>query len=122
MRLCVFVEQHSHWQDKIQKRADSGKDLAPKQREKFEAWKLGCQPRLVFSKDKKVVISEASKVKPDCIAIQLIMSDDPTQLQVISSSGVAYRLKLLSGFKKTGPEFLQAWFLTFLYIHSGTQN
>ncbi len=108
VRICMFVNEREKWQEKIEKRAVIGKNLAPKQQQKYDAWCLTCDPRLVFSKSKQELITESAKVKKDCISIQLHLSDEANKLRVTASSGNTYRLVLLRGQHDGNEAALQA--------------
>ena len=108
LRICMFISEHEKWQQKIEKRAVIGKNLAPKQQQKYDAWCLTCNPRLVFSKSKQELITDPARVKPDCISIQLHLSDEPDKLQVTTCSGNTYRLVLLRGQHDGNEAALQA--------------
>lgn len=107
MKICIYVDEHTSWKEKIEKRALIGKNLTPAQQAKYDAWLCRCEPRLVFSKARRCLVRDAKQVKADCIAIQLRLSDDPEKLQVLTTSGDVYRLVLLNGFKKVSPNCLK---------------
>ena len=90
------------------KASSNRKNLAPKQQQKYDAWCLTCNPRLVFSKSKQELITDSARVKPDCISIQLHLSDEPDKLQVTTCSGNTYRLVLLRGQHDGNEAALQA--------------
>ena len=95
MRVCRYIDQYTGWQSKIEKRAQIGKDLTASQQLKYDQWKMGNDPRMIFSQERKKLVSEACQVKKDCIALQLHLAPEPENLLVTSSSGVKYRLALL---------------------------
>ena len=99
MRICLFIEQYESWQNKIQQRATLGRDLTRTQQEKYDQWLLGTNPRLVFSREKQKLITEASQVQGDCIALQLHLSAEAENLKVTASGGAQFRLVLLKSDK-----------------------
>ena len=74
-----------------------GRNLTGRQREKYEAWRLRREPRFIFSKDAKVLVTESSRVNDECIALQLHLSDEPKDLKVTAANGEQYQLVLLRG-------------------------
>ena len=105
LRLCQFCTSYQAWQNRIAKRAQSGKSLTKTQQDRFDVWKLNNEPKYVFSKDRKKQVFEARHVKDgDAIALQLHLSDDPESLQVSTSSAARYRLRLLTSDKADVPE------------------
>ena len=104
LQVCIFVTEHGDWQKKIAKRSAEGKELTKSQKEKFQAWELRCEPRLVFSKDKKKQLTDAKQIRRDksCVALQLHLSDEPERLQVTASNGERFQLLLLKGHQCTG--------------------
>eukprot|EP00438_Fugacium_kawagutii_P013863 Skav228403 [mRNA] locus=scaffold3824:14733:31266:- [translate_table: standard] len=96
MKICVYVDEHAGWKEKIEKRAALGKDLTSTQQTRYDEWLCRCEPRLVFSKTRRCLVRDAKQVKADCVAIKLCLSEDPEKLQVVTTSGDVYRLVLLT--------------------------
>ena len=108
LKICQFIEQNASWQARIDKRSSEGKELTQTQQSRYDAWLLGCEPRLVFSKERQKLVTDAGQIKDDCICLTLHLSDDPDKLLVTSSAGKEYRLVLLKGSKSEEDAGLEA--------------
>lgn len=97
IRVAQFVDDSQRWQEKIMKRDSAGKSLTRAQLEKYNQWKLGHNPKIIFDRTKRRCITDAKQVNKDCFAVQLHLSEEAAQLELSACTGSRFRLLLLRG-------------------------
>ena len=107
VQICQYISEHDRWQKTILKRESMGRGLTRAQQERYDAWLLRGEPRLIFSKKRQVLVSDPSQVKGDCIALQLHLSSQAEDLQVTTAND-ENRLVLLRGAGAEDPDIPEA--------------
>ncbi|CAK9054369.1 Malate dehydrogenase 2 [Durusdinium trenchii] len=103
-KVSRWVDEHEAWMQKIEDRAQLGKNLAPSQQKSFEKWNQeNGTCNFLFSKKKQAQIhhirtnADVTKMAADLFSVQVVLSIDPQELLLKGSNGDAKRLVLLKG-------------------------
>ena len=103
-KVACWAECNSKWMDRINKRAEMGRDLTPSMQKSFDTWCNDTkQQKLLFSKSKQSLVTkiranaDLRKLEEDTFSLTIQMSDDPSRLCVKAGSGRTRRLVLLQG-------------------------
>lgn len=103
-KVTTWADENAKWMERISKRLDTGRSLTPSMEKTFETWqKNSKEQKLLFNKSKQTLVTrlranvDMAKLEQTHFSLNILMSDDPSQLCVKVGNGDTRRLVLLQG-------------------------